>query len=252
MRVASSLPKATEKPYRSMKGTVRQSQRPYTVKLLDDRARGANRPMFPDFWQELEVTQPTTSLGWCLPNNFEASIDGLLVTFRVDMIKKRNRGEWAIVSLEIKSEKETAAITSVNLPLQTFLTDAINLSTLRCMTYPPHYEGVSIAFRNDGWINNVLKVDEHGHSEVLGWADSTPAPILRDFTNTRTGRKPNSKERLKIVAKAHKSAKHGEKFKKVKEALELYEGVVGNETVRNLIKQAIAEGLTQAEPRSKK
>ena len=232
-----------------MKGKVRQSERPYTLKLLDDRAREGSRPVWPDFWQEIEVKYPTTSLGWCLPNNFEVTIDGLVAEFRVEIVRTGKKGKWAITSMQIKPQKEGSAIEVVNLPLQTLLTEAINLSTLRCITYPPHYEGESIAFVRDGWEpkNAQLIVDENGHSEVLGWADSTPAPLLRDFTNSNTGRKPDSQERLKAVAKAYNSAKHGEKAKKVKEALELLEGAVGDETVKRLIKKVIALGMTDKE-----
>jgi uncharacterized protein (UPF0147 family) len=59
-------------------------------------------------------------------------------------------------------------------------------------------------------------------------------------------------ERYKVVAKAHNSAKHGEKHEKVKKALELLEGAVGDDTVKRLIKKANSLGLIKSETRSKK
>jgi hypothetical protein len=234
----SHLSQRKEKPYRSMRGKVRQSERPYTLQLLDERARGKSMPAgYPDFMQQLKVAVPTASLGWCLPNNFEVSIDGLIVRFRVELLKKANIGQWVITSLEITAKRKGAAIETLNLPLQVFLREAINLSTLRCITYPPGYEGASIALPS-AWLttgkNEIF-------AEVQGWADSTPAPLLRDFTKVGSGRKRDSAERLAIVLKAYESASHGEKRSKVKEALEKSEGVVSDATVKRLIAKVTTE-----------
>jgi hypothetical protein len=241
--MSHSIPKSKEKPYRSMKGKVRQSERPYTLQLLDERARKGSIPAgYPDFMERLNVAVPTASLGWCLPNNFEVSIDGLIVRFRVELLKKANIGQWAITSLEITAKRKGAAIEVLELPLQTFLRDAINLSTLRCITYPPGYEGVSVH-----WPSAWLKSDEgESYVEVQGWADSTPAPLLRDFTKVGSGRKRDSAERLAIVLKAYESAPHGEKRSRVKEALEKSEQVVSDATVKRLIAKV------RTETRSKK
>ena len=236
--MSHSIPKSKEKPYRSIKGKVRQSERPYTLQLLDERARKGSRPAgYPDFMEQLKVAVPTASLGWCLPNNFEVSISCLIVRFRVELLKKANVGQWVITSLEITAKRKGAAIEVLELPLQTFLRDAINLSTLRCITYPPGYVGVSIA--SPAW---QIKSDE-GESfvEIQGWADSTPAPLLRDFTKVGSGRKRDSAERLAIVLKAYESAPHGEKRSRVKQALEKSEGVVSDATVKRLIAKVTTE-----------
>lgn len=226
-----------------MKGKVRQSERPYTLQLLDERARGKSMPAgYPDFMEQIKVAVPTASLGWCLPNTFEVSIDGLIVRFRVELLKKANIGQWAITSLEITAKRKGAAIEVLELPLQTFLRDAINLSTLRCITYPPGYEGASIAWPS-AWLTTGRN---EIYAEVQGWADSTPAPLLRDFTKVGSGRKRDSTERLAIVLKAYESAPHGEKRSRVKQALEKSEGVVSDATVKRLIAKV------KAETRSKK
>jgi hypothetical protein len=248
-----SLPKANEKRYRSIKGKVRQSERPYTLKLIDERALGNRQPGTPDFWESVKVSKPTPTLGWCLPNNFEATIDGVCANFRVELVKKARREQWAITSLVITPQKKGSAIEALNLPLPTFLTEAINLSTLQCVTYPPGFEGESEWHKLVGWKGTTLKTGEKEYFvEVIGWRDSTPAEILRNFTNTSKGRKQDSPERLKIVAKAHNGASYGEKFQKVKEALIASEGGIGDETVKRLIKKAISEGLIKQDTRSKK
>jgi hypothetical protein len=249
--MSQPIPKGSLQPFRQMKGEVRQSRRIYTLKLLDERTRGSAMPAFPpSFLDVLTVSQPTPSLGWCLPNSFEVTIDDVVAIFTVALVKRRNRGQWVISSLAVSPRLKNTGIEELNLPLQTFLRDAINLSSFHCVTYPRGYVGESFVLKANGQKNSRLQIGKDEiFSEVIGWANSTPAPILRDFVGSDTGRKRISKSRLEIVAKAHMEAPHGEKHRRVKQALERSEGFIGDETVKNLIKQAIKQGLIRTEAR---
>lgn len=246
--LSQKLKQESVKPFRFMRGKVRQSERPYTLRLLDERARGTSMPGLPDFFEKRTVKVPTPSLGWCLPNNFEVTIDGLVVKFRVELLKNGKQGRWAISSLHAEPSKKSEGVENINLPLQTFLRDAIELSTLRCITYPPGYEGASVV--SPAW---QIKSDK-GESfvEVQGWADKTPAPLLRDFTQVGSGRKRDSEERLSIVAKAYEEASFGEIRERVKVALQKSEGVVGDETVKRLIQKVIKQGRVAPRERGEK
>ena len=49
--LSQKLKQESVKPFRFMKGKVRQSERPYTLRLLDERARGTSMPGLPDFFE---------------------------------------------------------------------------------------------------------------------------------------------------------------------------------------------------------
>jgi hypothetical protein len=246
--MTKSIPKSSEevpKPYRSMKGKMRQSETPYIIRLLDERTRGDSMPWPPPIYEDKSPEVPTHYFAWCLPNEFEAEYLGLVLRYKVEIVKGNKNSKWGITSLMVTPKKAGGSIDDFKLP-QTLLKESINLATLRCVIYPAGYEGDSITF-----AGMRHKTDEP-FPEVIGWATGTPAPIMRDFIGGGSGRKQDSEERLAIVAKAFMKAKWGEKEKRVKEALEREEGVVGDETVKRLIKKCKDLGHIPRNDRSKK
>ena len=248
--MTKSIPKSSEevpKPYRSMKGKMRQSETPYIIRLLDDGARGNQLPLNGwKLWENVKAKVPTPALAWCLPNEFEAEYLGLVLRYKVEIVKGNKNSKWGITSLMVTPKKAGGSIDDFKLP-QTLLKESINLATLRCVVYPANYEGNSLRI-----AGAIIKTDDKPVPELVGWESSTPSSIMRDFVGGGSGRKQDSEKRLEIVAKAFMKAKWGEKEKRVKEALEREEGVVGDETVKRLIKKCKSLGLIPRNDRSKK
>jgi hypothetical protein len=249
--MSKSIPKASEakpKPYRSMKGTMRQSETPYTIRLLDEGARGNQIPLSGwKLWENVKAKVPTPALAWCLPNEFEAEYLDLVLRYKVEIVKGNKNSKWGITSLFVTPKKAGGSIDDIKLPMPTFLKESINLATLRCVIYPANYEGNSLRI-----AGAIIKTDDKPVPELVGWESSTPSSIMRDFVGGGSGRKQDSEERLAIVSKAFMKAKWGEKEKRVKEALEREEGGVGDETVKRLIKKCKDLGLIPRNDRSKK
>lgn len=202
-------------------------------------------PWPPPIYEDKSPEVPTHYFAWCLPNEFEAEYLGLVLRYKVEIVKGNKNSKWGITSLMVSPKKAGGSIDDFKLP-QTLLKESINLATLRCVIYPAGYEGDSITFPG------LRHKTDEPFPEVIGWATGTPAPIMRDFVGGGSGRKQDSEERLAIVAKAFMKAKWGEKEKRVKEALEREEGVVGDETVKRLIKKCKSLGHIPRNDRSKK
>jgi hypothetical protein len=247
--MTKSIPKSNEevpKPYRSIKGKMRQSETPYIIRLLDERTRGDSMPWPPPIYEDKSPEVPTHYFAWCLPNEFEAEYLGLVLRYKVEIVKGNKNSKWGITSLMVTPKKAGGSIDDFKLP-QTLLKESINLATLRCVVYPANYEGNSLRI-----AGAIIKTDDKPVPELVGWESSTPSSIMRDFVGGGSGRKQDSEKRLEIVAKAFMKAKWGEKEKRVKEALEREEGVVGDETVKRLIKKCKSLGLIPRNDRSKK
>ena len=230
-----------------MKGTLRQSETPFTIRLLDEGARGNQIPFNGwKLWEEINPKFPTPALAWCLPNEFEAELLGLVLRYKVEIVKGNKNNKWGITSLTVTPKKAGGSIDELKLPMTTLLKESINLATLRCVVYPANYDGDSLQFAP--W---KIKTDKP-YPEMTGWASSTPASIMRDFIGGSSGRRPSTEERLRTVAKAFLVAEWGEREKKVKEALERQGDFVGHEMVKKLIKQCREAGLIPQSDRSKK
>lgn len=261
-KLAQEIPKGV-KPYRSVKGTTHMGGK-YVVRVIDERAREGSSPGFGGhiFWEVMYVTKPTLSLAWYLPNNFEADWKGLRIGFRVDRIKAGRQSRWAITSLTVEPLKEGKAIEDFSLPLSIFLKEAINLAGVQCITFPPGFEGDLIDEHGNplpnskGWRIKVPATQKEGELWVSSWLDETPKSILKSFVATATKpqeqKRLTSAKRLKIVAKAWRSAPPRQKSFAVQQALEAEGDFVGLERIKQLIEEARKEGLIPPSTRSKK
>jgi hypothetical protein len=258
--LAKDLPKAP-KPYRSVKGSTNGGAK-YVVRIIDERAREGSLPGFggETFSEIKKVAQPTPSLAWYLPNNFEAEWSGLRVRFRVELFKNEKKPRWAISSLSVETLREGRSLEKLErLPLQSFLESAIHVATVECITYPPGYEGVMLGLNGEveqGWKVTVPSDQENGEEWPIGWLGVTPREILHDFvasaTDSSKSKKLNHLNRLKVVAKAYKKASERERYETVQKALGDIGDHVSKHRVKQLIKEAREAGLIPQSEKSKK
>ena len=237
----------------------------YLVRIIDERALENAPPGIGGavFWEIKYATQPTLSLAWYLPNNFEAEWNSFRISFRVEMFKEGKKSRWAIASFTVAPLKADKPLGKVEqLPLDTFLKEAINLATLQCITYPPGYEGAMLDLDNlpltewHGWQVSVPATRKEGESYPIAWLSETPRDILQDFIASATDlsqrKQLTTKKRLAIVAKAWKAAPERGKASAVMKALAEVGDFVGLERVKQLIGEAREQGLIPLSERGKK
>ena len=261
-QLAKEIPKAL-KPFRSVKGSTHMGSK-YLVRIIDERAREGSSPGFGGavFSEVKSSTQPTLSLAWYLPNNFEAEWNSFRISFRVELFKEGKKPRWAIASLTVEPLKADKPLGKVEqLPLDTFLKEAIHLSTLQCITYPPGYEGAMLGL--DGspsvgwpWEVSVPVTKKFGEQYPIAWLSETPRDILQEFVATATDlsqrKQLTTEKRLAVVAKAWKRAPERGKASAVQKELAEVGDVVGLERVKQLIGDAREAGLIPPSERGKK
>ena len=258
------MAKEIPKPFRSVKGSTHMGTK-YLVRIIDERARVNSLPGFGgEVLHEIKyATQPTLSLAWYLPNSFEAEWSSFRISFRVEQFKEGKKARWAIASLTVEPLKADKPLGKVEqLPLDTFLKEAIHLATLQCITYPPGYEGAMLGLDGSplpgwqGWQVSVPATRKEGEQYPIAWLSETPRDILRDFVATATDlsqrKQLTTKKRLAVVAKAWKAAPERGKASAVMKALAEVGDFVGLERVKQLINDARGEGLIPPIERGKK
>ena len=262
-QLAKEIPKAI-KPYRSVKGSTHMGSK-YLVRIIDERARENSLPGIGGaVLHEIKyATQPTLSLGWYLPNSFEAEWNSLRVSFRVEQFKEGKKARWAIASLTVEPLKADKPLGKVEqLPLDTFLKEAIHLATLQCITYPPGYEGAMLGLDGlplpgwQGWQVSVPANCKEGEQYPIAWLSETPRDILQDFvasaTDSSQRKQLSKKQRLKVVAEAWKAAPERGKASAVMQALAERGDFVGEDRVKQLIGEVREAGLIPQSKRGKK
>ena len=262
-QLAKEIPKAI-KPYRSVKGSTHMGSK-YLVRIIDERARESSLPGFGgEVFNEIKyATQPTLSLAWFLPNSFEAEWNSLRVSFRVELFKENKKPRWAIASYSVEPLKADKPLGKVEqLPLDTFLKEAIHLATLQCITYPPGFEGAMLGLDGlplpgwQGWQVSVPANRKEGEQYPIAWLSETPRDILQEFVASATGssqrKQLSKKQRLKVVAEAWKAAPERGKASAVMQALAERGDFVGEDRVKQLIKEARSERFIPQSKRGKK
>lgn len=237
----------------------------YLVRIIDERARENSVPGIGGaVLNEIKlVTQPTLSLAWYLPNSFEAEWNSFRISFRVEQFKEGKKSRWAIASLTVEPLKADKPLGKVEqLPLDTFLKEAIHLATLQCITYPPGYEGAMLGLDGlpvagwQGWQVSVPATRKEGESYPIAWLSETPRDILQDFVASATDlnqrKQLTTKKRLAVVARAWKAAPERGKNSAVMKALAEVGDFVGHERVKQLIGEAREAGLIPPSERGKK
>lgn len=237
----------------------------YLVRIIDERARENSPPGIGGaVLNELKyATQPTLSLAWYLPNNFEAEWNSFRISFRVEQFKESKKSRWAIASLTVEPLKTNKPLGKIEqLPLDTFLKEAIHLATLQCITYPPGYEGAMLGLDGlplaewQGWRVSVPATRMEGEQYPIAWLSETPRDILLDFvakaTDLSQRKQLTTEKRLAVVAKAWKAAPERGKASKIMEALAEVGDFVGLERVKQLISEAREQGLIPPSERGKK
>lgn len=232
--------------------------------MIDERSREGSFGFGGHVFREIvHVTVPTLSLAWYLPNDFEAEWNGLQVRFRVEQFKEGKRPRWGVASFSVAPLKGSKPLGKIDhVPLSTFLEKAIDLAAVQCITYPPGYEGEVIGPDGkqlpgwEGWRVSGLPDQKQGEQVALGWLGVTPRDILREFiasaTDSSERKKLSNAERLKVVAKAYKEAPERKKAAEVKKALEATGDHVGDDRVKQLIREAREAELIPPSTRSKK
>ena len=237
----------------------------YLVRIIDERARESSLPgIGGEVFNEIKyATQPTLSLAWYLPNNFEAEWNTLRVSFRVELFKENKKPRWAIASYSVESLKADKPLGKVEqLPLDTFLKEAIHLATLQCITYPPGFEGAMLGLDGlplpgwQGWQVSVPANRKEGEQYPIAWLSETPRDILQEFvasaTDSNQRKQLTTKKRLALVARSWKAAPPRGKASAVQRALAEVGDVVGLERVKQLIGEAREAGLIPPSERGKK
>jgi hypothetical protein len=262
-QLAKEIPKAL-KPFRSVKGSTHMGSK-YLVRIIDERARVNSLPGFGGaVFNEIKyASQPTLSLAWYLPNSFEAEWNSFRISFRVELFKEGKKPRWAIASLTVEPLKADKPLGKVEqLPLDTFLKEAIHLATLQCITYPPGYEGAMLGLDGSplpgwqGWQVSVPATRKEGEQYPIAWLSETPRDILQEFVATATDlsqrKQLSTEKRLAVVAKAWKRAPERGKASAVQKELAEVGDVVGLERVKQLIGDAREAGLIPPSERGKK
>ncbi len=236
----------------------------YVVRIIDERAREGQFGIGGEvLWELKNVSQPTPTLAWYLPNNFEAEWSGLRFSFRVEGDKKKNLPPWGISSLSVEPLKEGKKIERLErVPLESFLKSAINLSAVECITYPPGYEGAVLNQHGqvvqgwEGWNVSAPTSSQYGEQVAIGWLGETPREVLRDFvvsaTDSRKARKLSNRKRLELVARAWKQAPERSKAEAVQRALEAEGEWLSRDRIKQLIREAREAELIPPSKRSKK
>ncbi len=237
----------------------------YLVRIIDERARVNSLPGFGGaVFNEIKyASQPTLSLAWYLPNSFEAEWNSFRISFRVELFKEGKKPRWAIASLTVEPLKADKPLGKVEqLPLDTFLKEAIHLATLQCITYPPGYEGAMLGLDGSplpgwqGWQVSVPATRKEGEQYPIAWLSETPRDILQEFVATATDlsqrKQLSTEKRLAVVAKAWKRAPERGKASAVQKELAEVGDVVGLERVKQLIGDAREAGLIPPSERGKK
>lgn len=236
----------------------------YVVRIIDERAREGQFGIGGEvLWELKNVSQPTPTLAWYLPNNFEAEWSGLRVRFRVELFKNEKKPRWAISSLSVETLREGRSLEKVErLPLQSFLESAIHLATVECITYPPGYEGEVLNQHGqvvqgwEGWNVSAPASSQYGEQVAIGWLGETPREVLRDFvvsaTDSSKARKLSNRKRLELVARAWKQAPERSKAEAVQRALEAEGEWLSRDRIKQLIREAREAELIPPSKRSKK
>jgi DNA-binding Lrp family transcriptional regulator len=221
MNAKAKVPKS-EMP-REMSAKLKKSS--YTIRIISEPWReyrfGSNA-----WLKQVKTKKPVASIGYALPSTFEVSGLSHRYEFVVDRVRISAKvSRFAITEFRIYPNKDGGAVENLErLQLDSFLSKAVELATLQCVSYPKGYEGVVYANAEltKVQLNTVLRTEKDElYTAIVGWKEQAMSKEVRGVLGAAAPPRRNAidQKTLRLVANVYKNAPARMKNRLVAEAL---------------------------------